>query len=72
MNLVILKRFKRKTDYYSSKFLDKKIVNSINVIWKIHLYKDEVLFQSFGMTFVLKKNKITLLKPFSRFQFSLK
>jgi ligand-binding sensor domain-containing protein/DNA-binding CsgD family transcriptional regulator len=64
---------KGKLDYYSlSKFLDKKIVNSINVIWKIHLYKDEVLFQSFGMTFVLKKNKITLLKPFSRFQFSFK
>jgi hypothetical protein len=70
MNLVILKEFKRKTDYYSlSKFLDKKIVNSINVIWKIHLYKDEVLFQSFGMTFVLKKNKITLLKPFFDFSF---
>ena len=57
--------------YFSlSKFLNKNIVNTIDMVWKIHLYKDEVIFQSFAMAYVWKNNKISLLKPKSRFQFS--
>ena len=62
---------KGKLVYFSlSKFLDKKTVNTIDMVWKIHLYKDEVIFQSFAMAYVFKKNKLSLLKPKSRFQFS--
>ena len=62
---------KGKLIYFSlSKFLNKNIVNTIDMVWKIHLYKDEVIFQSFVMAYVFKKNKLTLLKPKSRFQFS--
>ena len=62
---------KGKLVYFSlSKFLDKKTVNTIDMVWKIHLYKDEVIFQSFAMAYIFKKNKLTLLKPPSRFQFS--
>lgn len=62
---------KGKLHYFSlSKFLDKKTINTIDMVWKIHLYKDEVIFQSFAMAYIFKKNKLTLLKPHSRFQFS--
>lgn len=62
---------KGKLIYFSlSKFLDKKIVHTIDMVWKIQLYKDEVIFQSFAMTYIFKNNKISLLKPKSRFQFS--
>jgi ligand-binding sensor domain-containing protein/DNA-binding CsgD family transcriptional regulator len=62
---------KGKLIYFSlSKFLNKKIVNTIDMVWKIHLYKDEVIFQSFALAYVYKNNKISLLKPKSRFQFS--
>jgi DNA-binding CsgD family transcriptional regulator/ligand-binding sensor domain-containing protein len=62
---------KGKLVYFSlSKFLDEKTVHSIDMVWKIHLYKDEVIFQSFTMAYIWKDNKISLLKPKSSFQFS--
>jgi DNA-binding CsgD family transcriptional regulator len=57
--------------YYSlSKFLTKNKINSIDIIWKIHLINDEVIFQSFQNAFVLKNNRIRIISPPNRFQFS--
>ncbi|SHG25596.1 regulatory protein, luxR family [Flavobacterium fluvii] len=52
-----------------SKFLDKKN-HVFDIAWKIHLHKDEVVFQSFENAFIFKNNRISTLKPLSRFQFS--
>lgn len=54
-----------------SKFLNKK-KDGFDIAWKIHLYKDEVIFQSFEKAFIYKNNRIKILKPSSRFQFSFK
>lgn len=63
---------KGKLKFYSlSKFLKNKNIN-FDIIWKIHINKDEVFFQSFEYIFVLKNNRIRVLKPYSRFQFSFK
>ena len=63
---------KGKLLYYSlSKYLNKT-TNPFDIIWKIHLTKEEVFFQSFESVFVLKNNTIKVIKPFSRFQFSYK
>lgn len=62
---------KGKLVYYSiSKFLPKSKINSIDIVWKIHIIKNQVLFQSFGNTFVLKNNILKILKAPERFQFS--
>jgi DNA-binding CsgD family transcriptional regulator/ligand-binding sensor domain-containing protein len=56
--------------YYSlSRFLDKKKA-AFDIIWKIHINKNEVIFQSFESIFIFKNNTLKTLKPFSRFQFS--
>lgn len=61
---------KGKLTYNSlSKFLDKK-KDGFDIAWKIHLYKGEVIFQSFENAYIYKNNKIKILKPISRFQFS--
>ena len=39
-------------------------------IWKIHIYNDEVIFQSFLSVYIYKNNKISSLKAPNRFQFS--
>lgn len=39
-------------------------------IWKIHIYNDEVIFQSFQVAYLFKDNQIKLLKAPTRFQFS--
>ncbi len=44
--------------------------NLSDFIWKIHRYKDEVIFQSFNRTYIYKNNKIILLQAPDRFQFS--
>lgn len=63
---------KGKLLYYSlSKFLKKNNI-AFDIIWKIHLNKEEVIFQSFESIFILKNNTLKVLKPFSRFQFSFK
>ncbi|PWA06753.1 helix-turn-helix and ligand-binding sensor domain-containing protein [Flavobacterium laiguense] len=62
---------KGKLEYFSlSKFLSKKTLNSIDFIWKIHLYKEEVIFQSFNGIYIYKNNKIKTINAPKRFQFS--
>lgn len=57
--------------YFSlSRFLKKKQVNSIDIIWKIHLYNNEIIFQSFEKAYIYNKQTLRLLTPPSRFQFS--
>tara|TARA_R110002073_G_scaffold190504_1_gene349274 strand:- start:31 stop:711 length:681 start_codon:yes stop_codon:yes gene_type:complete len=38
--------------------------------WKIHIYKDEMIFQSFSGAYFYKNNQISSLKAPNRFQFS--
>ncbi len=45
---------------------------STDFIWKIHLFEDEVIFQSFGAAYILKNDTITPLPSNGRFQFSFK
>jgi DNA-binding CsgD family transcriptional regulator len=61
---------KGKLVYHSlAKFLFKK--NKVNdIIWKIHINKGEVIFQGFERAYAYKNNKIKIINPFSRFQFS--
>jgi ligand-binding sensor domain-containing protein/DNA-binding CsgD family transcriptional regulator len=62
---------KGKLEYFSiSDLLNKKTLNIIDFIWKIHLYKDEVVFQSFDGMYIYKNNKIKIIKAPKRFQFS--
>ena len=67
---------KGKLVYFSlSKFLNTRsdnTENTIDIIWKIHLLKDEVIFQSFGSIFILKNNTIKTIKAPTRFHFSFK
>lgn len=57
--------------YFSlSKFLKNQNIHSIDIIWKIHLYKDEVIFQSFEQAFIYKDQTLKTLKAPNRFQFS--
>ena len=41
-------------------------------IWKIHIYNDELIFQSFSGAYIYKNNKISSLGAPNRFQFSFK
>lgn len=62
---------KGKLDYVSlSKLLHSNRPKSIDFIWKIHLYQDEVIFQSFTKVYIYKNGKLKILEPISRFQFS--
>jgi ligand-binding sensor domain-containing protein/DNA-binding CsgD family transcriptional regulator len=62
---------KGKLEYFSiSKYLDKKKRNTIDFIWRIHLYKDEVIFQSFSGLYIYKNNSIKFIKAPKKFQFS--
>ena len=65
---------KGKLVYFSiSKFLNTKndnTENTIDIVWKIHLYKEEVIFQSFGSIFIFKNNALTKIKAPTRFHFS--
>jgi DNA-binding CsgD family transcriptional regulator/ligand-binding sensor domain-containing protein len=51
--------------------IDSNFVES-DFIWKIHIYKDEVIFQSFSGAYIYKNDKISSLKAPDRFQFSFK
>lgn len=62
---------KGRLSYFSlSKFLTEKETNSIDIIWKIHQLKEEIIFQSFNEIYIYKKNTIRILKAPHRFQFS--
>ena len=57
--------------YHSlSNRVSKKDKQNINLIWRIHIFKGEVIFQSFTKVFILKNNKLTLLNAPTKFQFS--
>lgn len=49
---------------------NKKKYSNINLIWKIHCYQGEVIFQSFTKLFFLKKNKLRHYESKNKFQFS--
>jgi DNA-binding CsgD family transcriptional regulator len=58
-------------EYFSiSKQLTQEKKQQIDFIWKIHIYNDEVIFQSFARVFILKNNKLVVLEAPHRFQFS--
>ena len=60
---------KGKLEYVSiSKLVNKKKI--IDFIWKIHLYKDEVVFQSFARIYSYKNNRLSIVEAPDRFQFS--
>ena len=61
---------KGKLIYFSiSKLLDKNNFD-FGIVWKIHIYNDEVIFQSFEKLFIYKNNAIKVIEPFSQFKFS--
>lgn len=58
-------------EYHSlSTSLSKKDKQNINLIWRIHIFNDEVIFQSFTKVFFLKNKKLTTLNAPHKFQFS--
>lgn len=60
---------KGKLEYVSiSKMVNKKKI--IDFIWKIHLYKNEVVFQSFARIYIYKNNQLRIVEAPDRFQFS--
>ena len=62
---------KGKLDYFSlSNLVKKKDSKIIDFIWKIHIFKDEVFFQTFEKTYIYNNNTIRTLEPPKRFQFS--
>ncbi|TDD96633.1 helix-turn-helix and ligand-binding sensor domain-containing protein [Flavobacterium cellulosilyticum] len=62
---------KGKMEYFSlSNSINKVNLKLMDIVWKIHLYNDEVIFQTFVKAYILKGNNLTLLAPPSRFQFS--
>lgn len=62
---------KGKMEYFSlSKSITKDALKLFDIVWKIHLFNDEVIFQSFVAAYIFKENKVTVLVPPSRFQFS--
>ncbi len=62
---------KGKMIYFSlSKLVDRKKIKVTDFVWKIHLFKDEVIFQTFARCYIYKKNKIKVIEAPKRFQFS--
>ncbi|MFH7012160.1 triple tyrosine motif-containing protein [Flavobacterium sp. FlaQc-52] len=62
---------KGKLKYYSlTHLISKNDSKNINLIWRIHLYKDEVVFQSFTKVFFYKNNKLKVINAPKKFQFS--
>ncbi|HBS53930.1 MAG TPA: regulator, partial [Flavobacterium sp.] len=57
--------------YFSlSRFLKEKNNSTIDIVWKIHHLKNEIVFQSFNAAYIYKNNRIQILKAPTRFQFS--
>jgi len=62
---------KGKLQYHSvSKLVNENNKKLIDFIWKIHIIKDEIIFQSFGRAYIYKNNKLKILEAPNRFQFS--
>ena len=53
-----------------SKLVKKRDSKIIDFIWKIHVYKDIVVFQTFEKAYLYKKNSIYVLEAPKKFQFS--
>lgn len=57
--------------YFSlSKLIDKKDSQNINLIWRIHIFKGEVVFQSFTKAIFYKNDKLNIVNAPGKFQFS--
>lgn len=57
--------------YFSlTNLIDKKVNKNINLIWRIHIYKGEIIFQSFTKVFFFKNNKLRFIDAPNKFQFS--
>ncbi|MCV9929893.1 LuxR C-terminal-related transcriptional regulator [Flavobacterium sp. LS1R49] len=57
--------------YFSvSKLIPKNQRKNINLIWRIHIYNGEVVFQSFTKVFFFKNNKLRSIDAPNKFQFS--
>ncbi|MRX37861.1 regulator [Flavobacterium sp. LC2016-23] len=62
---------KGKLKYHSlSALVSSKDRRNINLIWRIHLYKGEVIFQSFTKVFFFNDNKLRVISAPNKFQFS--
>ncbi|MGO4772465.1 triple tyrosine motif-containing protein [Flavobacterium sp. W22_SRS_FK3] len=62
---------KGELQYFSLlKLIKKKDIQNINLIWRIHIYKGEVIFQSFTKALFYKNDKISILNAPRKFQFS--
>lgn len=57
--------------YFSlSKLIAKKDSQNINLIWRIHIFKGEVIFQSFTKALFYKNDKLNIVDAPRKFQFS--
>lgn len=62
---------KGKLAYHSiSRLVNENNIKLIDFTWKIHVFKDEVIFQSFSRAYIFKNNKLRILEAPNRFQFS--
>lgn len=57
--------------YHSlSRFIKRTVTTSFENVWKIHLYKGGVIFQTFGAIYYYRNNEIQTIKAPNKFQFS--
>lgn len=62
---------KGKLKYTSlSRLIKSKNNKELDFVWKIHIIKGEVIFQSFARAYLFKNNKLKTLQAPKRFQFS--
>jgi ligand-binding sensor domain-containing protein/DNA-binding CsgD family transcriptional regulator len=62
---------KGKLKYTSlSKLIKSKSAQELDFVWRIHIVKDEVIFQSFARIYIFKDNKLKTIEAPKRFQFS--
>ncbi|MFI0430468.1 triple tyrosine motif-containing protein [Mariniflexile sp. HMF6888] len=62
---------KGKLEYFSlSKMVNSTKDKLAGFIWKIHIFKGEVIFQSFERAYIFKNNKLRILEAPTKFQFS--
>ena len=60
-----------KLTYFSlSKLVKKNDSKIIDFVWKIHIYKEVVVFQTFEKAYLYKNNSIQVLEAPKKFQFS--
>lgn len=60
-----------KLEYHSLyQTITKKGIIEKDIVWKIHILQDEIVYQSFSRLYILKKQRIKTLAAPHRFQFS--